>query len=84
MNTYRGLHIKYESLRKDTADILASIVFHLNDAGMNLRLDYQKIDDFISKNGIPPMPEDIDISNRVRKNLARDLLDTANKYGYSF
>ena len=84
VNTFRGLIIKYEDLMSDPQDSLSSIIFHLNEAGLNLKLDYKKIENFIQNNTLEKQHYDIDISSNSKKRLSRALLTEAKKYSYEF
>lgn len=84
VNTFRGLIIKYEDLIDDPYDSFASIIFHLNEAGLNIKLDYKKIEDFIQTNKPDKQQYDMDITSGSKKRLSRTLLKEAQKYGYTF
>ena len=84
VNTFRGLVIKYEDLINDTYDNLAGIIFHLNEAGLNIKLDYQKIQYFIDNNKPLNQTHETEISSSSKKRLSRVLLKEAKKLGYEF
>jgi len=82
IDTFRGLIIKYEDLINDTYDTLVSIVFHLNEAGLNLKLDYKKIEYFLEKNNPLNLSYNNTISSSSKKRLSRSLGHMATKFGY--
>lgn len=82
VNTFRGLIIKYEDLINDPYDIFASIIFHLNEAGLNIKLDYKKIENFIQNYQLEKQNYINDISSSSKKRLNRALLKEAQKHGY--
>lgn len=87
MNTFNGLLIKYESLYDDSMQIFAELIAHLNMSGLNIELDYEKIQEFISdqKDSFFSAPnKNVEISNNTKKLLSRQIEDTAKKFQYEF
>ena len=87
MNTFNGLLIKYESLFDDTMQIFAELIAHLNMSGLNIELDYEKIQEFISdqKESLFFVPsKNVEISNNTKILLSRQIEDTAKKFQYEF
>ena len=87
LNTFNGLLIKYENLYEEGIQIFAEFIAHLNMSGLNIKLDYEKIQEFISnqKDCPPFMPSPpVEISNNTKKLFYRQSEDTAKKFQYEF
>ena len=87
MNTFNGLLLKYESLNDDSIQVFAELIAHLNMSGLNIKLDYQKIQEFISDQKEPltfTSMKNVEISNQTKKILSRQIEDIAKKFQYEF
>ena len=87
LNTFNGLLIKYENLYEDGVQIFAEFIAHLNMSGLNIKLDYEKIQEFIinQKDTPPFVPSTpVEISNNTKKIFYRQFEDTAKKFQYEF
>ncbi len=78
INTYRGLIINYDEFRNNPEEILTNVLFHLNQAGINVDVNYDLINDFVKNNVVSQEPVP-DISNKEKKmlisNIDKHLLD---------
>lgn len=87
LNTFNGLLIKYENLNDDSIQIFAELIAHLNMSGLNIELDYEKIQEFVStqqekSQSITNSPSQI--SNNIKKLFSRQYGTTAKKFLYEF
>ena len=87
LNTFNGLLIKYENLSDDSIQIFAELIAHLNMSGLNIELDYEKIQEFVSAQQekfqfITNSP--LQISNNTKKLFSRQYGATAKKFLYEF
>ncbi len=83
ISTFKGYILNYEDLIKDPKQILSEITAHLIQSGMQIKLNYSHIEEFLELN--PPKNEtysNIDVSNKELKILNRDNSDVGKKYGY--
>lgn len=82
-STFRGFIIKYENLLEDPKQILAEVIGHLVQSGLKIALNYEHIDEFLSKNLLDKNEVDFsNISNKELKLLRRDLGNISQKFGY--
>lgn len=82
MNTFRGLIVKLEDVIEEPIDNLANVISHLIQAGINLKLDYNTIEEFIKKVPPPKVNTDYQISQKEKKLLAREISSKAEEYNY--
>ena len=83
INTFRGLVIKYENLESNTFDTLTQVVSHLIQSGINLKLDYSFIENYIEKYPFPIHNyENTEISKQEKKLLDRDNLKVMQELSY--
>ena len=79
--------IKHENLNDDSIQIFAELIAHLNMSGLNIELDYEKIQEFVStqqekSQSITNSPSQI--SNNIKKLFSRQYGTTAKKFLYEF
>lgn len=74
MNTFRGIIIKVEDICQEPLDNLASIISHLIQAGINLKLDYDTIEEFITMTAMPNFNKNYQFSERKKNSLSGKLL----------
>ena len=71
-NTYRGKVIKYEDILSSPEDVLVSVVYHLKQAGLNVDVNFDLIEQFVEKN---KLNENVifDFSNQETKQITNSL-----------
>ena len=73
-STFRGMSVKYESLINDPETVLPQIIAHLVESSVNIDLNYDLINKFISDNrNIFKSDNAIDLSQNEKKILDREL-----------
>jgi hypothetical protein len=73
-STFRGMSIKYESLISDPETVLSQIIAHLVESSINIDLNYDLIDKFISENKNAFKSDNpVDLSQNEKKILDREL-----------
>ena len=72
ISTYKGKIILYEKLLDDTQDVLLEILYHLKQYGMNVNINIDDINDFISSNKIDENTHST-LSNSDKKFLSKNL-----------
>ena len=73
-STFRGMSIKYESLISDPETVLPQIIAHLVESSINIDLNYDLIDKFISENKNAFKSDNpVDLSQNEKKILDREL-----------
>lgn len=85
LNTYNGLIIQHNDLEHNNLDTYAEIIAHLNQAGLNIPLDYDKIKQFFEQTDVSKNInyKDFEISNQTKKIIERDCKEMMKKFNYS-
>ena len=83
ISTFRGFIIKEEELIEDPLQKLSELVSHLIQSGINLKLDYLYLQNYIEHNQIEKeiIPK-ADLSKKELKILNRDIGNVADKLNY--
>lgn len=81
LNSLRGKVILKKNLINDTYDTLSSIILHLVQSGVNIELNYDLIESFISKNPIST-EEAPNISNKEKKFIDQYTSQVLNQYDF--
>lgn len=87
LNTFRGQIIKYEELINNPQQILAEIISHLIQSGMEIEIDYDLIDDYINTNKdkfSQNRSENTVASNQEIKKLKREFGEVSERFLYKF
>ena len=83
ISTFRGIIIKEEELIEDPLQKLSELVSHLIQSGINCKLDYSYLQNYIEEN---PIEKEIipmaDLSKKELKILNRDIGNVADKLNY--
>lgn len=82
MNTFRGFVVKTEDLSDEPFDHLANIIAHVIQSGINVKLNYKTIEEFIKNTEQPIMKNLYKLSNKEKKFFARDISPKATDYNY--
>lgn len=84
INTYNGLVVQHSDLENNNIDTYAEIIAHLNQAGLNIPLDYDKIKQFFEQIKISNKInyKDFEISNQIKKIIERDCKEMMKKFNY--
>ena len=83
INGFNGLVVRNEDLQENPEEIFTSILFHLNQCGLDIKVDYQKISEYVnnfSKNYIKS--SNLDLSKKEIKFLEKNLRSLEEKYNY--
>ena len=73
MNGFNGLVVRNEDLQENPQEIFTSILFHLNQCGLDIKVDYQK--NYINSSKL-------DLSKKEVKFLQQNLRSLEEKYNY--
>ena len=71
LSSYNGLSIGINEIIKDPIDTLTRLIFHLKQAGLELEVDYQAIEQFCLENKLDTFNPDI--SNKEKKLIISNL-----------
>ena len=82
INTFNGLVLKNEDCQNDPLNFFAEIIAHLKMSGLDIKLDYEKIEQFINTKNINQTIQTLDISNKTKKMFNRDCGDLLKKFNY--
>lgn len=85
INTFNGHLIRFEEISKNSLQVFAEIIAHLNMAGYDIELDYDKITSFINENKghIAFLPQnELNISNKTKKLFEGQLDNVTKKFNY--
>jgi transcriptional regulator with XRE-family HTH domain len=76
--------VQYSDLENNNIDTYAEIIAHLNQAGLNVPLDYDKIKQFFEQIKISNKInyKDFEISNQIKKIIERDCKEMMKKFNY--
>ena len=70
-SSYNGITIGIKELSNDPIDTLTRLVFHLKQAGLDIEVDYEVIEEYCNKNKFDiTIPE---ISNKEKKLISSNL-----------
>lgn len=83
-NAYRGKIIKYEDLCQNTEEELISLIFHLKQSGLELDIDYNFIDKFVSENPIKKVTYEELSNQETKKILSNTEPSTLDQFNYHF
>ena len=83
-NAYRGKIIKYEDLCQNTEEELISLIFHLKQSGLELDIDYNFIDKFVSENPIKKVTYEELSNQETKKILSNTEASTLDQFNYHF
>jgi len=87
INTFRGQIIKFEELISNPEQILAEVISHLIQAGMEIEIDYDLINNYINNNEdkfSKNVLGEIITSNQENKKLYREHGEVSKKFLYNF
>lgn len=87
INTFRGQIIKFEELIKNPEQILAEVISHLIQSGIEIEIDYDLINSYINNNEddfFENSSEEVTISNQEIKKLKREHSEVSKKFLYNF
>jgi hypothetical protein len=87
INTFRGQIIKFEELISNPEQILAEVISHLIQAGMEIEIDYDLINNYINNNEdkfSKNVLGEIITSNQENKKLYREHGEISKKFLYNF
>ena len=82
INTLRGAILKKTDYFENPDEFFASIVLHLRQSGYDVPINYSFIAEYLSLNVPDNKDIDIDISNREKKALRRNVEGFADDFGY--
>ena len=83
ISTFRGFILREEDLLSDPLQKLSEITSHLIQSGIDLKLDYQYLQNYISENPIKiDLLENFNFSKKELKILDRDIGEVADKFDY--
>lgn len=82
INTFNGLIIKNEDYQKDPLNFFAEIIAHLKMSGLDIKLDYEKIEQYINNQNTNQTIHALDISNKTKKMFDRDCAALLKKFNY--
>lgn len=81
-NTHRGLILKLEDLVADPVYHFAVVLSHLNQSNIDVEIDYNLIQTYVSNNPLHEFNSPGDLSNKELKIFNRELSIKAKEYGY--
>lgn len=82
-STFKGLIIKYERLVEDPQQVLAELVAHMIQSGLEIKLNYSEINEFIDSNSLSKQNfNNLELSNKELKILKRDNFKVAKNFDY--
>ena len=76
MSSLRGKIISKKEILNNTYETLSSIILHLIQSGVEMDLNYDLIENFISQNQVPDFDLDINLSKKEKKFLDKYIDDT--------
>ena len=82
INTLRGAILKKTDYFENPDEFFASIVLHLRQSGYDIPINYSFIAEYLSLNVPNNKDIDVDISNREKKALRRNVEGFADDFGY--
>ena len=83
IGTFRGFILKEEDLLSDPLQKLSEITSHLIQSGIELKLDYSYLQNYISENPVEiDRLENFNFSKKELKILDRDIGNVADKFDY--
>ena len=82
INTLRGAILKKTDYFENPDEFFASIVLHLRQSGYDIPINYSFIAEYLSLNVPNNTDIDVDISNREKKALRRNVEGFADDFGY--
>jgi len=85
MNGFNGLLIRYEDLIDNPQEVFTSILFHLNQCGLEIKVDHQIVDKFVKNINKTNYNNSInfELSKKELKFLEKNLQSLEEKYNYS-
>ena len=82
-NAYRGKILKYENLLNAPEDVFTEVIYHLKQSGLDININFNTIDEFVSNNKLMPINKE-PISNNETKKVTSGLdQDVLNEFKYS-
>ena len=81
-NTHCGLILKLEDLVSDPVYHFAVVLSHLNQSNMDVEIDYNLIQKYVSDNPLQEINAPGDLSNKELKVFNRELSKKAKEHGY--
>lgn len=81
-NTHCGLILKLEDLASDPVYHFAVVLSHLNQSNMDVEIDYNLIQKYVSDNPLQEINAPGDLSNKELKVFNRELSKKAKEHGY--
>ena len=72
LNSFKGMVIKKENLLSDPIEIYSSIILHLRQSGLDVKLNYEIIKRYISNSLIDQENRKYDLSNNEKKFLRKN------------
>ena len=81
LNSLRGKVVLKKDLINDTFDVLSSIILHFVQSGVDIELNYDLIENFISKHPISEQ-NTVHISNKERKFIYNHIEQIYNQYDF--
>lgn len=82
VNTLRGKIVSIAELKKDPYEALSSIILHLVQSNVEIELNYDLIEAFISNNAFIDNNPTLDISKKEEKFLSRYIEEMAGLYNF--
>tara|TARA_E500000178_G_C17016799_1_gene753412 strand:- start:1080 stop:2054 length:975 start_codon:yes stop_codon:yes gene_type:complete len=86
LNTFNGHILKKDAIFSNGLDVFSEIIAHLNQAGISIDLNYEKIAEFVDYDKVlektDTNPEVF--SNKIKKIFHRECYDMAKKFDYDF
>ena len=76
LSSLRGKIISKKEILNNTYETLSSIILHLIQSGVEMELNYDLIENFISQNQVPDFDLDINLSKKEKKFLDKYIDDT--------
>lgn len=84
LENFNGHIVNINKLQEDPFSEFTNIIGHLIQSGLNLELDYKLISEYCEKfNMDNAYAEKTNVSNQKSKLIVRQLIKTAEKFGYS-